>query len=111
MQHIAFATDDLFATVARLERNGVRLLPIPENYYDDLEAKTDLPADQLDDCCKAHNILYDREGGAEYLQVYTETFDQRFFFEIVQRRGYRGYGAANAPVRLAAQARLATDAP
>ena len=60
---------------------------------------------------RAHNILYDREGGAEYLQVYTETFDQRFFFEIVERRGYRGYGATNAPVRLAAQARLAPGAP
>ena len=42
VQHIAFATDDIFATVARLEANGVALLPIPENYYDDLEAKTDL---------------------------------------------------------------------
>ena len=48
VQHIAFATDDLLATTARLKRNGVRLLPIPENYYDDLEAKTDLPADQLE---------------------------------------------------------------
>ena len=57
---------------------------------------------------RAHNILYDREGDAEYLQVYTETFDQRFFFEIVERRGYRGYGAANAPIRLAAQARLSS---
>jgi 4-hydroxyphenylpyruvate dioxygenase len=108
VQHIALATDDLLATVAQLEKNGVRLLPIPENYYDDLLAKTDLPADQLD-MLKAHNILYDREGNAEYLQVYTETYDQRFFFEIVQRRGYRGYGAANAPVRLAAQARLSAD--
>jgi 4-hydroxyphenylpyruvate dioxygenase len=93
------------ATTARLKRNGVRLLAIPENYYDDLEAKTDLPADQLE-LLRANNILYDREGNAEYLQVYTETFDRRFFFEIVQRRGYRGYGAANASVRLAAQARL-----
>ncbi|HEX9523315.1 MAG TPA: VOC family protein, partial [Reyranella sp.] len=108
VQHIALATDDLLATVARLEQNGVRLLAIPENYYDDLLAKTDLPADQLA-MLKAHNILYDREGNAEYLQVYTETYDQRFFFEIVQRRGYRGYGAANAPVRLAAQARLSAD--
>ncbi len=108
VQHIAFATDDLLATVAQLERNGVRLLAIPENYYDDLLAKTDLPAEQLA-TLRAHNILYDREGSAEYLQVYTETFDQRFFFEIVQRRGYRGYGAANAPVRLAAQARLSSD--
>jgi 4-hydroxyphenylpyruvate dioxygenase len=108
VQHIAFATDDLLATTEQLKRNGVRLLPIPENYYDDLIAKTDLPADQLA-LFKANNILYDRDGSAEYLQVYTETFDQRFFFEIVQRRGYRGYGAGNAPVRLAAQARLSAS--
>ena len=110
VQHIALATDDLMATVAALEKNGVRLLPIPENYYDDLEAKTDLSPDQLM-ALRSHNILYDREGEAEYLQVYTETFDQRFFFEIVQRVGYRGYGASNAPVRLAAQARLSAGAP
>src|SRR5699024_5444953 len=104
------ATDDLIATVAKLEANGVRLLPIPENYYDDLEAKTDLSPDQLM-ALRAHNILYDREGEAEYLQVYTEPFDQRFFFEIVQRVGYRGYGAVNAPVRLAAQARASSPLP
>src|SRR4029078_6239204 len=102
----AFASDDLVKTVARLEANGVRLLSIPENYYDDLLAKTDLPAEQ-DAAAQAHNILYDRDGNAEYLQVYTETFDQRFFFEIVERVGYRGYRATNAPVRLAAQGRRA----
>ena len=54
--------------------------------------------------CKAHNILYERDGDAEYLQAYTRTFEDRFFFEIVERRGgYRGFGAANAPIRLAAQ--------
>jgi 4-hydroxyphenylpyruvate dioxygenase len=108
VQHIAFATDDLLATVARLEQNGVRLLKIPENYYDDLLAKTDLPASQIE-TLKAHNILYDRDGAAEYLQAYTETFEDRFFFEIVERRGYKGFGAANASIRLAAQARLARD--
>jgi 4-hydroxyphenylpyruvate dioxygenase len=107
VQHIAFATDDLHRTVAQLGQNGVRLLPIPENYYDDLLAKTELSAEQVE-ALRTHNILYDRDGGAEYLQVYTETFDQRFFFEIVERRGYRGYGAANAPVRLAAQAQQAS---
>ena len=29
--------------------------------------------------------------------------------EIVERRGYAGFGAANAPIRLAAQTRLARD--
>jgi 4-hydroxyphenylpyruvate dioxygenase len=106
VQHIALATADLAATVARLEANGVDLLPIPENYYDDLEAKTDLAPARIDEL-RAHNILYDRDGGAEYLQVYTRTFRERFFFEIVERRGYAGFGAPNASIRLSAQTRLA----
>ena len=54
-------------------------------------------------------MLYDRQGDAEYFQAYTRDFDCGFFFEIVQRRGYAGFGAANAPIRLAAQFRLARD--
>ena len=105
VQHIALTTSDMLATVAQLKRNGIELLEIPPNYYDDLEAKMDLPPERLQ-ALKVHNILYDRDGDSEYLQVYTRSFEQRFFFEIVERRGYRGYGATNAPVRLAAQARL-----
>jgi 4-hydroxyphenylpyruvate dioxygenase len=108
VQHIAFATHDLLAAVKRLEVNGVKLLPVPENYYDDLEAKSEL-SPELIDTLRAHNIFYDREGDAEYLQAYTVTIEDRFFFEIVERRGYQGYGAVNAPIRLAAQTRLSAD--
>jgi 3-dehydroshikimate dehydratase len=106
VQHIAFATDDIFLTVERLRAGGVDLLPIPENYYDDLEARIDLPADALERL-RANNVLYDRQNTAEYFQAYTTDFDGGFFFEIVQRRDYAGFGAANAPIRLAAQTRLA----
>jgi 4-hydroxyphenylpyruvate dioxygenase len=106
IQHIALATSDIFATVERLRARGVELLPIPENYYDDLEARTDLAPDQIDRLRQA-SILYDVEGSAEYFQVYTKSLEGGFFFEIVQRRGYRGFGAVNAPIRLAAQTRLA----
>jgi 4-hydroxyphenylpyruvate dioxygenase len=105
VQHIALGTSDIFATVERLKANGVELLPIPENYYDDLEARTDLPADSVDRL-RAANILYDSEGQAEYFQVYTKTLEGGFFFEIVERRNYAGFGAVNAPIRLAAQTRL-----
>jgi 4-hydroxyphenylpyruvate dioxygenase len=105
VQHIALQTDDIFATVERLRANGVPLLSIPENYYDDLEARTGLDGDELDRL-KSLNILYDRDGTSEYFQVYTHAFEERFFFEIVQRRGYTGFGAANASIRLAAQTRL-----
>jgi 4-hydroxyphenylpyruvate dioxygenase len=111
VHHIAFATNDLLAVIRRLETRRVQLLPIPENYYDDLEARTDLPAERIAEL-KAHNVLYDRAGDGEYLQAYTEAFEQRFFFELVERRnGYSGYGAGNAPIRLAAQARLSPLAP
>jgi 4-hydroxyphenylpyruvate dioxygenase len=106
VQHIALATSDIFATVERLRANGVELLPIPENYYDDLEARTDLSSEQIDRL-RDVNILYDRDGSAEFFQAYTKTLEGGFFFEIVERRGYEGFGAVNAPIRLAAQTRLA----
>jgi 4-hydroxyphenylpyruvate dioxygenase len=106
MQHIALSCTDIFATAARLRENGVAVLPIPENYYDDLEARTDLLAQDIQRL-RENDILYDREGAAEYLQLYTRTLDGGFFFEIVERRGYLGFGAVNAPIRLAAQTRLA----
>jgi 4-hydroxyphenylpyruvate dioxygenase len=106
VQHIALATDDIFTTVERMRAAGVELLPIPENYYDDLDARIDLAPDALERL-RANNVLYDRQGTGEYFQAYTKDFDGGFFFEIVQRRGYSGFGAANAPIRLAAQTRLA----
>jgi 4-hydroxyphenylpyruvate dioxygenase len=109
VQQIALATDDIFRTVEKLRASGVELLLIPENYYDDLEARTDLNAAQIDRL-RVGNILYDRDGAAEFFHVYTRTLEGGFFFEIVERRGgYRGYGAVNAPIRLAAQARLARN--
>jgi 4-hydroxyphenylpyruvate dioxygenase len=106
VQHIAFATHDIVATVGKLKANGVAMLPIPENYYDDLQARTDLSDERLD-VLRSYDILYDRDEFGEYLQAYTQSFGGLFFVEIVERRGYRGFGAVNAPIRLAAQARLA----
>lgn len=105
VQHIAFSTNDIFASVERFKANGLKLLEVPPNYYDDLEAKTDLSSEEIDRL-RAGNILYERDGAAEYLQVYTRTFEDRFFFEIVERRGgYTGFGASNAQIRLTAQTR------
>ena len=56
---------------------------------------------------RALGVLYDRVKDGEFFHVYTQTFRDRFFFEIVQRRNYDLFGAANTPVRLAAQASVA----
>jgi 4-hydroxyphenylpyruvate dioxygenase len=106
LNHVALATPDIFTAIRQFAANGLPLLHIPRNYYDDLAARYALPDDLIDTLCE-HHILYDRdERGGEFFHAYTELLDQRFSLEIVERRGsYDGYGAANAAVRLAAQAR------
>jgi 4-hydroxyphenylpyruvate dioxygenase len=109
VQHIAFDTADVFAAAELAKANGIAMLEISQNYYDDLEARFGLEralVDRMSDL----NILYDRDGEAEYFQFYSRAFAKRVFFEVVERRSYQGYGAANAVIRLAAQARFKVDA-
>ncbi|WP_340116760.1 TIM barrel protein [Pelagibius sp. 7325] len=111
VQHLAFKTGNIFATAAQLAKNGFTPLAISPNYYDDLEARFALDADLLDRL-KAANILYDRDEHGEYFQLYGPNYGEGFFFEIVERRGgYRGYGAANAQFRIAAQKRALETNP
>jgi 4-hydroxyphenylpyruvate dioxygenase len=105
-QHIAFATDDLVATAGVLRAAGAPLLAVPANYHDDLEARLDLEPDLLA-AMRECGLFYDEDGNGGYLQLFTEVLGSRVFFEVVQRiDGYDGYGAVNAPVRMAAHRRL-----
>ena len=104
-QQIALATDDIFAAVEKARAGGVEFLPIPENYYNDLATRFDIAPELLSEMRRL-GVLYDRIGAGEFLHIYTANFRNRFFFEIVERRGYDGFGAANTPARLAAQAYL-----
>jgi 4-hydroxyphenylpyruvate dioxygenase len=106
VQHIAFSCNDIFATVGEMRARGASFLKIPDNYYDDVEARYGLDAPTMA-ALRDNQILYDREGDGEFFQIYTHNFDERFFFEIVERRDYQGFGAANAAIRLAAQSREA----
>ncbi len=105
VQHIALATQDIFSTAKALKEFGFAALPMPTNYYQDLAARFDLRPD-FTDRLHAYNILYDEDAGGQFFQLYSAPLANGFFFEIVQRQGgYRGYGAANAPFRIAAQKR------
>ncbi|MEU4000778.1 TIM barrel protein [Streptomyces fungicidicus] len=101
-QHIALATDDVVAAARRFRAAGGRLLPIPANYYEDLAARHEFADGELE-AYHDLGILYDRDDRGVLRHCYTLTVG-RVFFEIVQRDGgHRGYGARDAPVRLAAQ--------
>ena len=105
VHHIALRCADIFDSVAQLRANGVRFVPISANYYDDLLARLALD-EELVRRMQSLDILFDPSPqGGRYLHAYSEPFaDGFFFFEVVQREDYDGYGAVNAPARLSSQA-------
>jgi 3-dehydroshikimate dehydratase len=101
-QHVAFACSDVVELARAARARGAEFLPVPDNYYDYLTGRFG-----LDDAKVAElrdlGLLYDRDAAGELVHFYTRTVGT-VFFEFVQRLGnYDGYGADNAPVRLAAQ--------
>ncbi|WP_340682335.1 TIM barrel protein [Amycolatopsis coloradensis] len=99
-QHIAFACDDAIAVARTMREAGAPLLSIPGNYYDDLDARFDLP---FSAALRENSVLYDRDSSGEFLHFCTELVGSRVFFEVVQRiGGYRGYGVVNTPVYMTA---------
>jgi 4-hydroxyphenylpyruvate dioxygenase len=96
VQHVALATDDIVDTVERLRTRGLGFLTVPAAYYQDatdrvgeiLESYTDL---------ERLGILVDRDDEGYLLQIFTRPVQDRptVFFEIIQRKGSRGFGAGN----------------
>jgi 4-hydroxyphenylpyruvate dioxygenase len=96
VQHIALRTDDIVTTVDALRARGVRFMEVPDTYYEEARhrlAGIDLPWTDLERL----GILVDRDAGGHLLQIFTETITDRpaLFFEIIERRGARGFGEGN----------------
>ena len=105
VQHVAFATDDIFETARQMVALGFQALPMTANYYADVEARFAIPPDRLAEM-RALNILYDEDATGQFYQFYSRPFAGGTFFEVVERQnGYDGYGGPNAPFRIAAQKR------
>lgn len=105
VQHIALATDDIFALARMLQEQDFQILPQTRNYYDDVLARFDLDKDLLEKI-RTSNVLYDEDEDGRFFQLFSKSIDSGLFFEFVERVSrYTGFGAPNAPFRLAAQRR------
>ncbi|HEY2067627.1 MAG TPA: 4-hydroxyphenylpyruvate dioxygenase [Gemmatimonadaceae bacterium] len=96
VQHMALATDDIIKTVTMLRDRGVEFLSVPTTYYDDLQkrvGKIDEPVDAL----AKLGILIDRDPDGYLLQIFTKPVEDRptVFYEIIQRKGAKSFGAGN----------------
>ena len=97
IQHLALATDDIFATVDKLRALGVRFQDSPDSYFDLIDKR--LPGHGHDiEAMRSRRILIDgapETGGGLLLQIFTENMVGPIFFEIIQRKGNDGFGEGN----------------
>jgi 4-hydroxyphenylpyruvate dioxygenase len=97
IQHIALATDDIYATVETLAGNGISFMDVPDTYYEAIDARVPGHGEDLDRLHK-NKILIDgapRDGKGLLLQIFTNTVIGPIFFEIIQRKGNEGFGEGN----------------
>jgi 4-hydroxymandelate synthase len=95
-QHLAFLCDDILDSVRELRERQVPFLESPPGYYEALPARVGPLVEDLE-VLRAGNVLVDREGDGYLLQVFTRSVHPRrtLFFEVIQRKKARGFGAAN----------------
>ncbi len=97
IQHIALASDDIYATVETLAKNGVKFMEVPDTYYEAIDERVPGHGEDLDRL-RENSILIDgapEAGEGLLLQIFTETVIGPIFFEIIQRKGNEGFGEGN----------------
>jgi 4-hydroxyphenylpyruvate dioxygenase len=96
VQHLALLTGDIVSTVRALRANGVRFLRVPDTYYADLRGRVGPIEEDFRDIQEL-GILVDRDDEGYLLQIFTKPVQDRptVFYEIIQRRGARGFGLGN----------------
>jgi 4-hydroxyphenylpyruvate dioxygenase len=83
--------------VAELRRRGIQFLRVPDAYYEEVREKF-VDLEEVDvDALRELRILADRDEEGYLLQIFTKPVVDRptLFFEVIERRGSRGFGLGN----------------
>jgi 4-hydroxyphenylpyruvate dioxygenase len=96
VQHIALETKDIIRAVDRLQRNGMEFLRVPDAYYAALPNRAGGLSEPIDEI-KRLGILVDHDEEGYLLQIFSRPVQDRptLFFEVIQRKGSRGFGKGN----------------
>ena len=107
VQHVAFHLPKIVPAVEGLKRSGIDFLDTPVTYYDMLperlaERRVRNFRDNIEEL-KHLGILVDGEDDRYLLQIfmveggvmYSKEIAGPFFYELIQRRGARGFGEGN----------------
>ena len=98
VQHVALACKDVANTVTKLRANGIEFLTVPDSYYDMLPERIgNILTEDVEKKVRELGILVDKDEEGHLLQIFTKPVEDRptLFYEIIERRGSRGFGKGN----------------
>ncbi|PWK62321.1 4-hydroxyphenylpyruvate dioxygenase [Roseicyclus mahoneyensis] len=101
IQHIAVASNDIYASVDKIAANGIEFMPTPPKSYYAMSHKRVQGHEEPIARMMQHGILIDGEGVVDggmtriLLQIFSKTVIGPIFFEFIQRKGDDGFGEGN----------------
>lgn len=101
IQHIAIASEDIYAGTDRIAAAGMAFMPGPPDTYYEMSHRRVKGHQEPIERMKKHGILIDGEGVVGggttrvLLQIFSKTVIGPIFFEFIQRKGDDGFGEGN----------------
>ncbi|MDT9000396.1 4-hydroxyphenylpyruvate dioxygenase [Paucibacter sp. APW11] len=94
VQHLAFLTEDILASLDQLEGSGIETLEIDADYYREVFER--VPGVREDHGrIQKHQVLVDGDEQGYLLQIFTKNIIGPIFVEIIQRANNLGFGEGN----------------
>ncbi|HNN92145.1 MAG TPA: 4-hydroxyphenylpyruvate dioxygenase [Pseudomonadota bacterium] len=94
IQHLAFLTDDILASLAALEGTPIQFLDIDDEYYQEVFQR--VPGVREDHAeIQRRSVLVDGDEAGYLLQIFTKNLIGPIFIELIQRRNHLSFGEGN----------------
>jgi 4-hydroxyphenylpyruvate dioxygenase len=97
VQHIALYTDNIYKTVEAMHEAGMQFLDTPDTYFEVIDRRIPEHGEDVERM-RRNRILIDADEETHkklLLQIFTQTNIGPIFFEIIQRKGNKGFGEGN----------------
>ena len=94
IQHLAFLTDDLLASLKKLEGSPIEMLDMDDAYYAEVFGRVPNVSEDKAELRK-RNVLVDGDDAGYLLQIFTKNLVGPIFVELIQRKNHSSFGEGN----------------
>jgi len=94
VQHLAFTTKDMLASLKALEGSSIETLDIDNEYYEDVFTRIPNVTENHQEL-QDYDVLIDGDEEGYLLQIFTKNIIGPIFIEIIQRKNHYSFGEGN----------------